>query len=444
VYISNAHTIRWRGLLAAVLLLSMISSPLWAADQLQIWPSVTLAEQLVDNLPLSTTTTLVPQPLSPQQQNELNTINTIRRILGLPPLSAPLVLVPQQQTSGHSNDAISIINLGGSATVDSRDRNFSLDYSTAAEVYAQNSSLNQVFQDQYIGLHDYERLTPLTWLSLTDYFMNGQSTFGQSLIGSAAASPLLSQALLQQNFLTNAFNLQLNHHFGELLSTSFNVSQTYYSTSGGQTSQSFQQGGDLNAYYALYSTLRVGPDFQFYDFRFSNQPRSDSYQPSLGFTWQRSEHLVTSGTIGPLILSSPTGTSIGLGYTLSTFYKGKRWLLNLVSSRTPSITAGLSNASVYQYEGASAQYQLSRWTTAYINGSFSQFSQTNNNSYILIYGGGINYQVTRSIAIFGQYTRYQTNSPSFTSDNSPSLPSNATDTLTFGIRYTPRPWSWTF
>lgn len=436
MYSAKARTIVRRASLPAILVLAMINSPVIAADKLEIWPSVTLAEQLTDNVPVSTTTTLVPQPLTSQQ---LNVINALRGLLGLPPLvRPPIVLVPQQTTSGASNDAISLVNLGASAAMDSPSRALGLDFSSAAQIYARNSSFNQTFLDnQYVGFHDYERLNALTALSLNDTFINGQSAFGQGLIGPSAASPLLSQALLQSNYLTNSFNLQLNRHLSELLSGSFSANQTYFSTSGSSTSESFSQGGDLAAYYKLYPRLSVGPDFQLNDFRFSNQPRSDSFQPSIAVTWNRSEHLVTSARIGPLILSSPNGTSTDVGYTLSTSYTGERWLLNLSSSRSPSISAGLSNAAISQYEGASAQYQISRWTSAYINASVNQFSQTTNNSYIIIYSTGINHQLTRSISIFGQFARLQNNSPSVTG--------NTTDTLTFGIKFAPRPpWTWTF
>ncbi|MBV8361309.1 MAG: hypothetical protein JO189_25735 [Deltaproteobacteria bacterium] len=393
VYSAKAHTIVWWAPLSALLLLTTFNSSLLAADKLDIWPNASLTGLLTDNL-------------------------------------------PQQTTSSARSDAISLVNLGISATIDANNRTFGLDYSTDAQVYARNSSHNQAFQDQYVGLHDYERISALTGLSLNDTFINGQQTFGQSLIGSSATTPLLSQALQQNNFLANSFNLQLSHELSEQLSTLFSVHQTLFFASDSQPSESFSQGGELAAYYVLGARFSVGPDLQFNDFRFSNQPRTDSFQPSLGVTWSGSEHLVTSARIGPLIFSSPAGTSIDLGYTLRTSYRGERWLLNLSGGRMPSISAGVSGAAVSQYEGATAQYWISRWTSIYINGSFNQFSQTGTNSYIVVYGSGINHQLTRSTAIFAQFIRFQTNSP--------SLNENAADTLTFGIKFTPRPWEWTF
>ena len=381
------------GTLPAFLLLVTVSRSLRAADRLEIWPVASLAEQLTDNL-------------------------------------------PQQTTSGASSDAISLLNLGASATVDSEHRTFGLDYNTDTQVYARNSSLDRVFQDQYVGVRDYERVSARTGVSLNDTFINGQQTFGQSLIGPAAATPLLSQALLQSTFLTNTFNLQVTHAWSERASTVLSVHQAFFSTSGSQTSSSFSQGGELAGYYQVFPRLSVGPDFQFNDFRFSNQPRQDSLQPSLAINWNRSKHLVTSARIGPIIFLSANETRLDFGYMLNTSYVGERWLFSLSSGRTPSISAGLSGASISQYEGAAAQYQVSRRTSVYVNASFNRFSQTTNNSYGIAFSTGINHQVTRSIAIFGQFVRFQSNSP--------SLNGKVTDTVTFGIKFTPQPWQWMF
>ncbi len=157
-------------LLPAVVAFTVLSSPLFAADKLEIWPGVSLAGELADNL---------------------------------------------QQTSATGSDAIGFFGIGATAMMNAPDRRFSLDYSTDAQVYARNSGLDQLFEDQYVGVHDYERLNALTEVSLNDTFINGQSTFGETLIGNSAASPLLSQALLQNSFLTNAFNLEISHEFGE-------------------------------------------------------------------------------------------------------------------------------------------------------------------------------------------------------------------------------------
>lgn len=379
--------------LSTALLMIILSTPVLATNLLEIWPRISVGEMLTDNL-------------------------------------------LQQTNSSSGGDAISVVALGGTATVDSRKRTFSLDYATDAQVYARNSGFDEAFQDQYIGLRDNERLSEATTLSASDYFFNGKQMFAQSLIGSSAASPLLSQALAQNTFLTNSFNAQLNHQFSDRLSSWASVHQTFFSTSGGETSESFQQGGELGTYYKVNARLSLGPDLQFNDFRFSNQPRSDSYQPSLAVKWSWSERLTTSGTVGPLITTSATETSVGVGYTLSSSYVGDRWLFQLFSGRTSSITAGNSGSAVYQYGGAGAAYKLSRRTEAYVNGSLNQFSQTSNNYYSIAYGGGINHELTRSISVFGQFVRFQTDSN--------GVNGNASDTLMFGIKFAPLPWVWSF
>ena len=331
MYCAKTRTLPVWASLAAIVIVTMISSPLLADEKLEIWPRFSFDEMLTDNL-------------------------------------------PQQTRRNSGGDAISIFAVGGTATLDSTSRTLGLDYVTDAQVYARHSHFDQAFQDQYLGLRDYERLTPLTGLSLNDTFINGQQAFGQSLVGSSEATPLLSQALLQNNFLTNTFNAELNHKFSGRLTTLFDVHQTFFSgSSSGQTSESFNQGAELTAYYSLSPRLSLGPDFQFNDFRFSNEPRADSYQPSFAVKMNWTEHLHSWLTIGPLIISSPNGTSEDVGYIFGTSYKGERSLLQVFSGRSPSISAGTSGASVSQYEGAAAGYWLTRHTIAYINGSFIQF-----------------------------------------------------------------------
>ena len=402
MHCANARTSSLWRLIAAILLLGVSSSPLRAADKLEIWPKVSIGEMLTDNL-------------------------------------------PQETTRKSGNDAISAFAVGGTATLNSNNRTLNLDYVTDAEVYARHSHFDQAFQDQYIGLSDYERLTPLTGLSINDTFINGQQAFGQSLIGSSEVTPLLSQALLQNSFLTNDFTLSLNRKFSERLSTVFTIRQTFFNSSSqtlngqpsnGQTSESFNQGAEATAYYALSSRLSLGPDFQFNDFRFSSEPRADSYQPSLAAKFNWNERLRSWGTAGPLIISSPNRTRVDFGYTLGTEYKGERWLAQLFSGRTPSISGGTSGASVSQYEGAAAGYWLTRYTSVFVNGSFIQFSQTTNSSYGVVYGGGLIQKLTRSLSLSAQFLRFQTNSR--------SVNGNVTDTLMIGMKYAPSPWIWTF
>ncbi len=377
----------------ALTVIISLTSPARAADQLELWPRISLGEMLTDNL-------------------------------------------IQETNSGGGGDAITVVALGGSATLDSDKRTSDLDYVTDAELYARNSSLNEAFHNQYVGLRDNEQLTGATNLSVNDTFFSGQERFAQTLIGSSAATPLLSQALVQNNVLTNGFDLQLDHRFSDRFSSFANVHQVFFSTSSGQTSESFQQGGELAAYYKVNARLSLGPDFRFNDMRFSNEPHADSYQPSLGAKLIWSEELSIDGTAGPLIMSTSSGTSIDFGYTLSSTYTGERWLFELFSARAPSISAGTSGSSVNQYEGGSVAYLLSRRTTAFISGSFNQFSRTSNSSYGTTYGGGIIHRLTKSISMSAQFIRFQTNSQ--------SVNGNSTDTLMLSIKYSPQPWVFSF
>jgi len=416
-----------------VLLIASNGTPLFAAEKLELWPRAILSEQLTGNFQVSLIN-LIPPPQPP--------LFPFPPLLSPPPVTSKPPQLPRVKTSGKSEDAISLAGVGVSATLDSGSRTFGLDYFTEADLYLRNSRLDRALQDEYVGLRDEEQLSENAELSLSDTFMKGRPAFAQGLIGSYAASPLLDQALLQNNFLTNNFSAGLRKKLSERLTAVISGYQTFFSASGTETSASFQQGGDGTAYYAINPRFSLGPGFKFDDFRFSNQPRSDAFEPALAADWHRGKRFMTSAGVGPLILLSPAGSRMDFGYTLSTSYFGQRWLLKLDSGRRPSITAGLSGARISQFEGASAAYLLSRRTSAYINGSFNQFSGSGGtrgiaaNIHIFAYSVGITHQLTPSLSLFGQFIRWQTNSPSITG--------NTIDTLNFGIKFSPEPWTWTF
>lgn len=171
---------------------------------------------------------------------------------------------------------------------------------------------------------------------------------------------------------------------------------------------------------------------EYEDFRFSNQPRSDSFQPSPSLTWRPDPAWVIDALAGPLIRNSPTGTKLDFGYTLTASYLRERWQLSLESSRTPTLSAGFSGAGVNQFAGAAAIYQVDQFTNAYTNAGYSTVSGQS----VMTADAGINHHLTRSLSIFSQYLWFRTNSSGFSS--------NSTDVLTFGVQFAPEPWMFRF
>jgi hypothetical protein len=368
----------------------------WASEKLEMWPIVTLGEEPIDNIPSSSSS---------------------------------------NQQSGSRFDVISLASFGASVALDSHRRVLALDYLTDAQLYARNSQLDEGFKDQYVGLRDYERVSKDTSLLVDDTFIKGTQVFGLALIGPGGASPLLSQSLLQRNALTNSFDLQLIHRVDERLTLAASTFQSFYSVSGVGASQSFNQGMESSAYYKLRPQFSLGPAFEFQDFRFSSQPRAESYFPAVASIWQPMPSLNISGKVGPLLLSSPSTTRSDVGYKLRVSYVHRRLLMNFDSGRTPSITAGFAGAGINQFFQASSEYGLGRWTSAYINSSYYEISG-NTNTYVLASAAGISHRLTPALSIFGQYLRYQTNS-------SASF-GGVTNAGILGVSFSPQPWSWTW
>jgi hypothetical protein len=439
--VANAPIHGWTALGIGVLALGALAvtaSKAYAYELLEVWPSFTISEQFRDNLPLATNSTSTAQPpLFP-----IPVLPNPFPVNSKPP-RAP---APSSQTSP---DAISIATLGLTAALAGENRTLRLDYRTDAQLYAKNSEFNQFFQDQYISLRDQERISEASVLSLSDTFVKAQQVFGEGLIGQPGTgalltgrTQLLSQGLLQSSYIANSFDANLSHRLSERWGSTFDVHQTYFSTSSGQTSESFQQGATASASYAFNQVLSLGPLLDFEDFRFSNQPRSDSLQPTASLTWRpkwrpKGSWLINAST-GPIFLNSFTGTTMDFGYGLSVSYLGDRWRMSLSSSRSPTLSAGLSGAEISEFFGASAIYQVNRSTSAYANTNYNQVSgQT-----VITASAGIARRITKNISIFGQYQWFNTNESGQSQNTGTSQ--NTENALTFGLRFTPEPLKYRF
>lgn len=359
-----------------------------AQSALELWPTVTLGELYSDNVELT------PQPIS---------------------------------------DEISSLIGGGTALLTSPARTVQLDYQTDVQVFAQHPSFNRYFQDQLADLRDTENLSPATSLWLQDSFFNGQSAFGQSLIGAGGVSPQLGQALQQANFLSNFFDLHLHHDFSEAISSDFDLHQSYFDASQGITAISNNQGGSLVFYRAMTSRLRLGLGYDFEDFRFSNEPRADAHEPAAYFQFSATPALSFNGQLGPTILQSPSQTQLGVGYSLASTYTRERWTASLSSGRMPDITAGFGGVGTSQFVTGTCKYQMSRRTSAYVLAYYDKLSGTASSVW-LNYGAGVNWQVTRYVSIFGQYLGYRIDNP--------TGPTTTSDSVFVGITITPKPFRW--
>src|ERR1700736_637888 len=156
-----------RGLLAAVAsagMLTLFSEGATANNRVQLWPLLNLSAQYTDNL----------------------------------------LLAPNAKS-----DEVATLVGGASLALNNSRRRFTLDYLTDGQLYAEHTSLDRLGKDHYVGLHDEENLSETSTLWISDTFLDGQSVFGQALIGSFGLNLQLSEALLQRNYQTNSFDSQI-------------------------------------------------------------------------------------------------------------------------------------------------------------------------------------------------------------------------------------------
>jgi hypothetical protein len=409
----------------AVVLLLGYGPPSGADERLSVYPLVSFSEEFTDNYPLTVVSPVIaPSVLFP-----------IPPGVSSPPVNSQPPR-PSSSTRGSNYDAISSVIGGATFDLTGPFRTIELDYLTAGELYAQNSQMDQAFQSQYLGFRDSELLSQTTNLWLADTFIEGQPVFGQSLIGSSGTSPQLGQALLQSNFTSNAFDARFSQAFSERLSLNANVSQTYYSTSGGNTSESFSQGATARLYYSLTPEFAVGPSYQFQDFRFSNQPRSDTSQPALSANWTPDPRWRLYANVGPVLSSSSRGLSWDVGYALNVSYLLERANFVLSTGRSPSITAGYAGAGTSEYASAAVSYEIANRTSLHLYTSYYEISGGGTNEHITSYGTGLSRQLTKHATFFIQYIGFQTNAS--------STSRNLTNNILIGVKLTTDPWSWTF
>jgi hypothetical protein len=323
---------------------------------------------------------------------------------------------------------------GGSLAFTNPDRRVKLDYLTDAQAYVEHPDFDQAGRDQYVDFSDHERFLADTALELDDTFIKGRPIFGQSLIGGAGLSLQLSQALLQEKFITNSFYTTLTHEFGADFAATFGAHQNLYSFSSAVNDESYNQGGSITfsdrlgrSYHALF-----GYDFE--DFRFSSSPRTDTHAPFAGLAYDLTPELELTAQGGPLIVQTASEVRVEGGYSAAINYHGERMQAVLNSARQESTTAGFGGAAINQSVSGSMVYALSRRSNAFVNTSYSELSAGRDSSDILSWSAGIDYRIVRAITVYAQYLGFRT-----TTVGSPAV---LTDVAAVGLRLTPEPWRW--
>ncbi|HVB80574.1 MAG TPA: hypothetical protein VNE82_11605 [Candidatus Binataceae bacterium] len=342
-----------------------------------------------------------------------------------------LLLAPDAKS-----DEVATLVGGASLVLDNPHRRFQLDYLTDGQLYAEHTNFDRLAKDHYVGLHDEERLSETSRLSISDTFLDGQSVFGQTLIGSSGLNLQLGEALLQRNYQTNSFEGQLHQDLGASLFADFDLHQNTFATSTGSSSLSTNQGAYETVYYRLSGRLSAGAGGDFEDFRFSSQPRSDSGEPYLALRSDLTARIRLSAEAGPLISDTRSGASIDAGYAIAASYRAKHWSFELASSRAPGMTAGFGGAGINQSVYTTSFYRLTRRTGLYAYGGYNEVTGDGARTEIQALGAGVEHRLNRALSLYVQYLWFRSATPG----SSTAL----TNSITVGARLDARPWHWSW
>jgi hypothetical protein len=384
-----------RGLLAAVAsagMLTLFCEGASANNSVQLWPLLNLSAQYTDNL----------------------------------------LLAPNARS-----DEVATLVGGASLALNNSRRRFSLDYLTDGQLYTEHSNFDRLAKDHYVGLHDQEALSETSTLWISDTFLDGQSVFGQVLIGSFGLNLQLSEALLQRNYQTNSFDSRLHQVLGPLLFADFDLHQNTFATSSGNSSLSTNQGAYATAYYRLDGRLWAGAGYDFEDFRFSNHPRSDSCEPYLALRSDLTRRIRLSAQAGPLVSDSPSGMSLGVGYAIAAAYRAKYWGFDLSSSRAPAMSAGFGGAGINESVYATSFYRLTRETGLYAYTGYSEVTGGGSGrTEIQSFGIGLEHRLNRDWSLYAQYLWFRSATPA----SSTAL----TNSIAAGAKLEALPWHWSW
>lgn len=342
-----------------------------------------------------------------------------------------LLLAPNAKS-----DEVATLVGGGTLLLDNPRRRFQLDYLTDGQLYAEHASFDRLAKDQYVGFHDEEKLSESSRLSIADTFLDGQSVFGQALIGSSGLNLQLGEALLQRNYQTNSFDSRLHQVFGPLLFADFDLHQNTFATSTGASSLSTNQGAYTTAYHRLSARLWAGAGYDFEDFRFSSEPRSDSCEPYLALRADLTAKMRLTAAAGPLISNSPAGTSVDAGYAIAAGYRAKYWGVDLASSRAPGMTAGFGGAGLDQSVYATSFYRLTRRSGLYAYAGYSEVAGGGARTEIQSLGIGVEHRRNRWLSLYAQYLWFRSATPGNSSAQ--------TNSIAAGARLDARPWHWSW
>jgi hypothetical protein len=286
-------------------------------------------------------------------------------------------------------------------------RRASLSYTTLAQLFAQQSSLDRAGKAQFVHAQDDENWSKETKFHLYDTFLRA-SPVAMATVG--AQGPEFNGVwggllLAHADSMINHFDVQLSHAWSPRWSTLVAAGQeTLWAPSD---NNNFVQWAGILQTYKINRYFIVGPGYRFYDFRFtvSGRPGVETHWPYFRVAFTPVEDLLITGIAGPLV-SYTFGTDRqkvepgGRGTLAYTFPHGRVYI---IGGQEPALVSGLAGAGTRQFVRGGVRYEFSRRLTGSLNGGYIGEQDRNVTAQGISYAAGVTYRENRWLTLFARY-----------------------------------------
>jgi hypothetical protein len=364
--------------------------------------------------------------------------------------------------TNRKGDFLTVQSPGATLEGSSASHDFYLTYETLLLEHVNYSEKDRFFQDNYLDLHDIERLAPETTLSIDESFLLGNSLGGGIITNNDVplGTQLMQSLLSDQNTMSSTLAMNLISRYSNSFTWSGTVNQNTFSLLSGnpESKYNFSQGASIAGDWNVGERFTAGALYQFNDFRFSNAslPTTESNTLAMRLGWGAGTPFTALGQVGPVLSMSTSGkigttlepsqTSVDLGFLVSGGYVGRRLSMTGTFSQAPGINNGLAGVATTQSYSGLFQYKITRRAMVFANGGYYSTDGTGSSSQVIAYTGGLSYLLSENLSVNLNYVGYNTVANGLNADALVKVPgkNTVTNLLMIGITVHPEPlrWKW--
>ncbi|HUO04939.1 MAG TPA: hypothetical protein VMU16_07050 [Candidatus Binataceae bacterium] len=293
------------------------------------------------------------------------------------------------------------------------DRHTSLNYSTFASLFLQNSQLDRAGQAQFFRFNDQENISPNTRLTIDNWFLR-DSPESMAVITTdqpISLNPVFAAFFLANNHsIVNFFRLDLAHSFNRDWTGDAQAEQEVISSPYGNTS--LLDSVSLGAQRSLSSTFSMGPGYKFYDMEFtlSSEPNSQAHWPVADFIWMPIENMRMEGYVGPIVAYNTSGvnrTRVDPGGIFTWRYQYRHMKMGIDGGQEPGLSAGIGAGGITRLGSGDFTWDLTKTVRFDTGGGYYEFMPPGADAKFFSYGAGLSQRVSSWMVVYARYLGFQ-------------------------------------